>query len=316
MPFAYVIFAISLFVAVVEGRIMNQTISSTTNEILLRNIKTLVQKEREITLEVLNHLREISLRKFYLELGYGSLFEFAVNELGYSTGSAYLRIEAMRLLSELPEIESKVKAGEITLTNLALVQTTVKEQKKNGVTITSTEKKGWVEKVVHQSTREAERTLSRLVAEKTGVAQIKPVKTIHIEITEDLAEKIAILRAYSHKFSKATDEELFKVMVEVLHDQVKIKEARAVTSAPKVDIKTLAAEADIPSRYIPRKVRTRILLNSEHRCQFIDLKSKRRCENKRFLQIDHVKAYSKGGPSTEMNLQVLCSEHNAYKGAH
>ncbi|PIT99630.1 MAG: hypothetical protein COT74_11590, partial [Bdellovibrionales bacterium CG10_big_fil_rev_8_21_14_0_10_45_34] len=55
---------------------------------LLSKTKSLVQKERELLTEVLQHMREIDRRKLFSDLGYRSLFDYAVKELGYSEGQA------------------------------------------------------------------------------------------------------------------------------------------------------------------------------------------------------------------------------------
>ncbi len=68
------------------------------NEEILAHTKNLVKEERRIQIELLNHLHEIEKRKLFLEIGFGSLFDYVVKELGYSESAAYRRIQAMRLL--------------------------------------------------------------------------------------------------------------------------------------------------------------------------------------------------------------------------
>ena len=74
------------------------------NTQLIEKTKMLVQEEKRLTLEILHHLREIERRRLFAEMGFSSLFEFATKNLGYSPAAAYRRIEAMRLLTEIPEI--------------------------------------------------------------------------------------------------------------------------------------------------------------------------------------------------------------------
>ena len=45
---------------------------------LLSETKKLVQIERQVLTKILNHLREIDRRKLYCDLGYSSLFYYAV----------------------------------------------------------------------------------------------------------------------------------------------------------------------------------------------------------------------------------------------
>src|SRR5688572_17213685 len=93
--------------------------SEISNETLLRKTLELAKNEREITLSVLHHLREIERRHLFAELGHSSLYEYAVTELKYSAGAAHRRIASMRLLKSLPEIEKKVESGALTLHSLA-----------------------------------------------------------------------------------------------------------------------------------------------------------------------------------------------------
>ncbi len=59
---------------------------------LLAQTKALAQTERDVLTNVLRHLKEIERRKLFCDLGYGSLFEYVVNELKYSeTGHASRR---------------------------------------------------------------------------------------------------------------------------------------------------------------------------------------------------------------------------------
>src|SRR5438045_2173558 len=86
-------------------------LSRFSDQELLEQTQFLAQEERRIGLEVLHHLREVDRRRLYART-YSSLHEFVVKELHYSDGAAYRRIQAMRLLKELPEIEEQLQSGE------------------------------------------------------------------------------------------------------------------------------------------------------------------------------------------------------------
>ncbi|HAZ13524.1 MAG: hypothetical protein A2X86_13415 [Bdellovibrionales bacterium GWA2_49_15] len=77
--------------------------------------------------KVLAHFQEIESRKLYLELGYGSLFLFAVKELGYKEASAQRRIEAMRFLKKTPVARTMVEKGHLNLSNLSLLERVTRE---------------------------------------------------------------------------------------------------------------------------------------------------------------------------------------------
>ena len=105
-------------------------IAEMTNDQLLLQTKTLVQKERSINIQVLQHLQEIEKRKLYLDRGFPSLFEYAVKELGYSHSAAYRRIKAMRLCRDVPQVTSKIKTGSLNLTTASKLQTFFEKKKK------------------------------------------------------------------------------------------------------------------------------------------------------------------------------------------
>ena len=86
---------------------------------LLNMTQKLASDEREFLSQILHHLREIERRRLYCTLSCGSLFQYATKILGYSEDQAYRRIQAMKLLKEIPEIEEKLLIGVLNLTHFA-----------------------------------------------------------------------------------------------------------------------------------------------------------------------------------------------------
>src|SRR5437868_12891 len=107
--------------------IMN--LRATSDKSLLENLHRLVRNEREVTLQILHHLREVERRSLYAKLSYSSLFEYCTQELKYSAGNAHRRISSMRLLKELPELEAKIENGTLNLSVLAQAQSFFKQEK-------------------------------------------------------------------------------------------------------------------------------------------------------------------------------------------
>lgn len=101
-----------------------------TNETLLAHLKELVNREQEILNEVLEHLAEVERRKLHLLEAYPSLFEFCTRYLGYSANEAYLRIQAVRLIRDVPAAEPMLKTGKLSLSNAALLQTHLQQESK------------------------------------------------------------------------------------------------------------------------------------------------------------------------------------------
>ena len=105
-------------------------IKQLSNKELLSQTKFLVQKERNLHIQILHHLKEIDSRKLYLKMGFSSLFDYTVRELGYSEGAAYRRIKAMKLCQELPETENRLQSGRLSLSAACQLQTFFEKQVK------------------------------------------------------------------------------------------------------------------------------------------------------------------------------------------
>lgn len=184
---------------------------------LISSTQRLVQKEREILTEILWHLKEIDRRRLYSDYSCKSLFEYAVKYLNYSEDQAYRRIQAARLLKDLPEIEEKINTGELSLAHLSLAQSHFRvEQKTNNESLTKTEKLAIITQLEHTSVREAERVLATLssVEKPARADHIRTVTDAQVEIKffsdRVLLEKIAKLKGLlAHKYPQMTMADLF-----------------------------------------------------------------------------------------------------------
>ena len=102
----------------------SSSLSGLPDQVLLAHTRSLVLHEQALQLAVLDHLREIQARHLHLRLGFSSLFDYAVRELGYSEGAAWRRIKAMRLCSETAGTRERLQDGSLTLSAAAQLQNT------------------------------------------------------------------------------------------------------------------------------------------------------------------------------------------------
>ena len=100
------------------------SLSGLPDQVLLARTRSLVLHEQALQLAVLDHLREIQARHLHLRLGFSSLFDYAVRELGYSEGAAWRRIKAMRLCTETAGTRERLQDGSLTLSAAAQLQNT------------------------------------------------------------------------------------------------------------------------------------------------------------------------------------------------
>ena len=133
---------------------------------LLADLKVLVAKEREVLTQILHYLKEIEFRKLYLQRGFPSLFAMMTGCLGYSESAAGRRIQAMRLMRDIPEVEEKIEKGELSLMVAAQIQGFFRQegQKRRDqqeAPITREEKIDLIQTLQGSSARECEKRLRR-----------------------------------------------------------------------------------------------------------------------------------------------------------
>jgi hypothetical protein len=66
------------------------------------------------------------------------------------------------------------------------------------------------------------------------------------------------------------------------------------------------------SRDVARAVERAVRRRDGPRCTFVG-KDRRRCEERRFLELHHIRPWAAGGPPTVENLALLCRAHNQYE---
>jgi len=72
------------------------------------------------------------------------------------------------------------------------------------------------------------------------------------------------------------------------------------------------SSSDRVSRYIPAAVRRAVWERDEGRCTFVSITGGR-CRSRRFIELDHVVPFARGGKAIVENLRLRCSAHNQYE---
>ena len=80
----------------------------------------------------------------------------------------------------------------------------------------------------------------------------------------------------------------------------------SATSKPK------AKRGSKNPRHIPATVRRAVHERDGDRCTFVS-STGRRCEERRFLELDHAHPAARGGQATVANLRLRCRAHNQYE---
>lgn len=290
---------------------MSHDLRSLSDKILLEKTEELVRRERELLSEVLYHLREIERRRLFSSLGYKSLFHYATKKLGYADDQAGRRIAAMRLLQELPEIETKIADGSLNLTNMGMAQTLfVQEAKKGGeFSFDREEKLALLEELENKSKRDAEIVVVSNSSEPKKLTRdrVRVVTEEHVEFkfvaNSELFQKLEKIRglvAHSHPNVGMAE------LVELAFDLAiqKLDPAKKVNRSVKTDKNDsqLTASAPALKRRITAKLRSAVWEKAESKCE--------QCGSQHSLEVDHIQPIALGGTDDPENLRLLCRSCN------
>jgi len=250
------------------------------------------------------HIEEVDRRKMNLGMAYPNLFEYLTKHLGYSAGSAQRRIDAARLVKDVPSLPEKLKSGDLSLGQVTLVQKSIRQK------VAST-KRSQISKEMKQSLIEEISGLSFQESQKT-VAQ-----TLDLEIKE--ASKVQVQKDESVRLEITFKKEGWQILQqarELLSNSLPHGSWDQVfTYLAKKEIRQkteLRSEKIKASRHVTT-AKHKVIFKKDQCCVYTDQKTGRKCASKWFLQDDHIQPKWAGGSNDLENLQILCASHNRHK---
>ena len=202
-----------------------------TDNQLLSQTKNLVQKERQINIQVLQHLQEIESRKLYLKRGFPSLFEYTIKELGYSESSAYRRIKAMRLCKELPETKLKMAKGELNLCTASKLQTVFEKQEKQ-IKNKAIQQQAMTTKMLLDKNKKDK--LNQKLS-KNDAPIIHNEESLHHQVSISKAQKRDLIKQVQGKSNKEAEKLLSNTFPEVCSEKERVRNI----NNDKVEIKVI-----------------------------------------------------------------------------
>jgi hypothetical protein len=275
---------------------------------ILSELKSWVGKEREAVTHVLYYLREVEERKLYL-LESSSLYEFCMKVLKYSRHEAQARVDAMRLLKAVPEIDADLDSGKLSLTVAAQTMSSFRKEdarrKNSGENpLSEEEQKAVLADLMNSSTREADRKLAAHFPDQPQAERTKPVSEeltrIEFNVNSATRKKFERLQAYYHHQTGGSWEKLFELLADHEIEKIDTPPRRATGSK------------QARTRYVRKQIHQQVWSNWERGCDHI-LKNGERCGSRQNLEKDHILEYAEGGTNTRENLRLMCGAHNRYR---
>lgn len=321
-----------------ENSFQHPNVKTLSDQELIEQTDGLVQSERQTTVQILRHLREIEIRRLFVDLGFSSMYEYCLRRLKYSEGQAQRRLSSARLMTELPQIEERIAAGDLNLTNLSKVQSFVRAERTANHSLSKEDKLELLAQVENKSTREVEMELIKishqpaLLAEKFQITSAALVSTCSssqdvpavftkFETLLDSAQQ-GLLRdfknLYAHELPDGSNHSVLMYLLEKAVQHKKKKLGLSTSKAQAEQESSKAFNAPLPSpppvatrRSIKVSIKKKLWQRAGACCEYRDFKTSQRCSSTFALEVDHLRPVALGGSDNIENLRLLCQAHNS-----
>ncbi len=318
---------------------------------LLANLLRLAKAEAVSQGEILRHLAEVDERKIVVEQGYSGIWDFCRRGLGFSESTSTRRIAVARAARRYPDLLMMLGDGRLTLCTAAdLVPLLDQENHVRLLAAAAGKSRREIQGLgVAANAKPIERDVIRRVAgpgqaktpavlaaplgfeENSALPGPTPVHSPGRAISEKVLHRVAFtadeevvakLERLQEILGDATLAEVCGRAADLLLDKVdparrharrEAKKKAAPQKVKSVQPKTAKPKAAEPRR-APRALADEVVASAGSRCEYVS-PAGLRCEETRYLTIDHVRPFALGGRSRNLeNLRCYCSAHNLLAG--
>jgi len=284
---------------------INEDVKYLRDKVLLAQTDYLVNEERQNTILILRHIREIEIRRLFIDLGFSSMYEYCIKHLKYSEGQTQRRLSSARLFTELPEIENKIQAGDLNITSLSKIQSFLKVEESAENELSREEKLDLIHHLENKSTREVEKDLVRfsnkpaLMAEKFQVTTSMPVLgeepvsfTKFEALLGDAQSKLLteFKNLFAHELTDFSDGAILNFLLEKVVNQKKKKLGLIEKEEVTTNNAPLPSSPKVKQQrsHIPITTQRKVWARAKSCCEHKDDNSQTKCNSKHALEIDHV----------------------------
>jgi hypothetical protein len=274
-------------------------------------------------------LLAVAEKRFYLEDGFYSLYDYLHRGLGLSRNKAFKRATAATLMLRHPQLFEFFKADRLSLSHIVLLAGKVSDSSVETI----------VSKIEGLSLREAEHfmaghdrdggngtgaathTLILKVSEETlqeleRVRQLLTTADTHLDTAGALAAVLDFYLEKNDPLRKAERRRLQQMndgsqpQLTCQAADVTVHAAGTGSDRPHLHVEKKVTETkEDDSRYIPAHVRHEVMLRDKGQCTYTSSDG-RRCEARTRLHFDHIVPWARGGTHAAENLRLLCPAHN------
>ena len=317
----------------IDNRILNiqGNVKQLSDKALIDQTDFLAEHERGITILVLRHLREVEVRRLFVDLNYSSMYTYCIKRLKYSENETQSRLSSARLLTELPEIEKQIEEGSLNVTNLSKIQSFVRSEKAAQNSLTKNEKLALIAECENKPTRQVAKELIErshqpaLMAEKFHMtSSVLNNDLLGQEFSEFAALLDSETRELLQEFKNLYAHELqdganITVLTFLLKKAVAFKKKKLGLATPSDNalppmaqkVRGAAKQSTPQRKPLKSSVKKYVWKKANGCCEHYDTKVGMRCSSKFALQPDHIIPLALGGTDEISNLQLLCRVHNS-----
>ena len=148
------------------------TTQTLTHEEIRDELARLIKVERLNTNKFLAMLKKAEDERSFVKFDYVSLYDWLVRFFNYPSPSAMRRIEAVRLMRAVPNVQERLEDGALNLTTLNKAQQVIKAQEKaTGEKISAETKTEAIKEIENLSTKTSGSGFARKVSGSGGRRQ-------------------------------------------------------------------------------------------------------------------------------------------------
>ena len=236
----------------------------------------------------------------YLSLGFRNVFEYVVRCLRLSEAQGYYYQKVIEKSVEVPALKEAVISGQLSLSKARRIVPIIDSRNASE----------WIEKASSLKQRDLEKAVAEVNPAQVR-EKLKPVGPALIEMVVGISPDVeALLKRVRDLESQRTRKdaswnEVLKTLAEGF-----LTQKDPLKKAQKLAQKKIKPTLIKPGRRaVIRGVAHRVTLRDQGQC-VATYPDGNRCEEKRWLEKDHLLPVSQGGLNTVANLRTLCRFHH------